>query len=86
MKELNYVRLNKPTCEFSIIMCMAAYKNYNPKNNYAVKLTFTLTGDLLAIEQPSSITSSTVVSHTCGSFNGRTSGILTWVYEAVHWI
>jgi hypothetical protein len=42
-------------------------------------------GDLQTIEDPSSITSSTVVSYTCGTSHGRTTGKLAWVNQAVHW-
>ena len=45
----------------------------------------TLVSDLLAIEDPASIASSTVVSYTCGICHSRTTDSLTWVYNTVHW-
>ena len=46
----------------------------------------TLVSDLLAIEDPASIASSTVVSYTCGICHSRTTGCLTWIHKTVHWM
>ena len=52
---------------------------------FSYNYTLTLMGDLQTIEDPSGITSSTVVSYTCGTSHGRTTGKLAWVNQTVHW-
>lgn len=45
--------------------------------------TFTLFCDLLAIEEPTCIASSAIVSRACGTFNVWTTYKPTWVYQAI---
>ena len=44
----------------------------------------TLVSDLLAIEDPASIASSTVVSYTCGTSHTRTNGSIAWIHKTIH--